>query len=375
MQKKPVLKLSREFFKNDFFENLLPSRKLNKKQKKYSFRRNVSKSVNQAFDSIKKKSILLQKKQVKIPQKLKIWFSPEQLKNELSKKKQKSSEFKNQLKERKKLSILYGILSKKYIQKIYQKANQKQGQLEINWFQLLESRLDVVLFRTFFFKNIKQARQWVTHKKILVNKQIVDIPSYSLKPGDVISLKSYSKKMLFFLKQKKKTKNRLFSWPFFDFFLIKKWNLDGLNKQLSLRLGRLKSNQKKQEFKLVQKSTRYFILLHELRQTLVFQLLHYIQYSFKKRFLQPKVKLYFFKALKDLENSLNNNILFCIKLSSFKYFYWFKNLKYYTPYIHTIKPSHIEISYKKFTLIFLHYPEKIGFPATLNLNLIAKSFK
>ena len=102
-----------------------------------------------------KKTSILKKENFKfVNSKLsKIFFSPDQLKMELVKRQIKTSEFKNQLKERKKLSILYGNLSKKQIKKLYFQANEYQGEKKANWLRLLESRLDVVLFRICFFKN------------------------------------------------------------------------------------------------------------------------------------------------------------------------------------------------------------------------------
>ena len=120
-------------------------------------------------------------------------FSANQIKYELFKKQSKFSDFKNQLKERKKLSIIYGKFSKKYIKKTLIQASKLNGKLNDNFLFLLEARLDVVLFRASFFSSIPSARQWISHNKILVNNNIINTASYRLKPGDIISISPQNK--------------------------------------------------------------------------------------------------------------------------------------------------------------------------------------
>ena len=100
----------------------------------------------------------------------------------------RSSIYKLQLKERKKLSLLYGNLSKKEIYRTIQKAEKYRGALRDNILRVLESRLDVILYRVGFFKTIPTARQWIIHRKILVNQQVVTIAHYQVKAGDVVSV-------------------------------------------------------------------------------------------------------------------------------------------------------------------------------------------
>ena len=120
-------------------------------------------------------------------------FSANQIKYELFKKQARFSDFKNQLKERKKLSIIYGKFSKKYIKKTLIQASKLNGKLNDNFLFLLEARLDVILFRASFFSSISSARQWISHNKILVNNNIINTPSYKLKPGDIISISPRNK--------------------------------------------------------------------------------------------------------------------------------------------------------------------------------------
>jgi len=107
------------------------------------------------------------------------------------------SPFLYKLRERKKVSILYGNLSVKQIKKSIHMVtggamDAPHGRVDEIFFLILESRLDVALCRICFFKTIRAARQWIYHGKIKVNRAIVTFPGYLLQPGDVISVKSDS---------------------------------------------------------------------------------------------------------------------------------------------------------------------------------------
>ena len=117
-------------------------------------------------------------------------FSIDQLLYEFSKKsfqQKKTGEFLQQLKERKKLSLFYGHLTRKQLVNLFNKVENNKGFLSKNLFSMLERRLDVVLYRSGFLKTITQARQLVKHQKVFVNSNLVDIPSFLVNPGDVIS--------------------------------------------------------------------------------------------------------------------------------------------------------------------------------------------
>ncbi|MGX7638290.1 30S ribosomal protein S4 [Candidatus Karelsulcia muelleri] len=93
-----------------------------------------------------------------------------------------------QLLEKQKIKYLYGILEKQF-RKIFEKASKKKGITGEILLQLCESRLDNVVYRLNFAPTRPSARQLVTHRHILVNGKIVNIPSFTLKPGDIISVK------------------------------------------------------------------------------------------------------------------------------------------------------------------------------------------
>jgi len=106
----------------------------------------------------------------------------------------KVSNYGTQLKEKQKIKFMYGLLEKQF--KItFKKAEKLKGETGTNMLQLLESRLDNVVFRLGFAPTRPAARQLVNHKHFLVNNIAVNIPSYVLKIGDTISVRDKSKKM------------------------------------------------------------------------------------------------------------------------------------------------------------------------------------
>ena len=116
-------------------------------------------------------------------------YSCFQLEGSLSKQQEKrSSPFLLQLLERKKLRILYGNLSNREINAVIKQAKINRGGLGDNIFRLIESRLDVVLRKIGFLPTISFARQWIYHGKVQVNSKVVTIANYNLQPGDVISI-------------------------------------------------------------------------------------------------------------------------------------------------------------------------------------------
>ena len=89
----------------------------------------------------------------------------------------------------------YGVLEKQF-SGYYKEAARMKGATGENLLQLLESRLDNVVYRMGFGSTRAESRQLVTHKSILVNGDIINIPSYQVSPGDVISVRSKAKEQL-----------------------------------------------------------------------------------------------------------------------------------------------------------------------------------
>lgn len=104
----------------------------------------------------------------------------------------KQSEYGIQLNEKQKVKFIYGVLEKQF-RKYYVMATKQSGITGQNLLQILESRLDNVVFRLGLANTRKEARQIVNHGHILVNGHKVDIPSYLVKPGDVVAVKEKSK--------------------------------------------------------------------------------------------------------------------------------------------------------------------------------------
>ncbi len=100
----------------------------------------------------------------------------------------KSSEYGRQMTEKQKLKIMYGLREKQF-RIIFQRASQKKGITGDNLLQLLERRLDNVIFRLGFAATRTAARQMVSHGHVKVNGRRVNIPSYTVREGEEISLK------------------------------------------------------------------------------------------------------------------------------------------------------------------------------------------
>lgn len=103
----------------------------------------------------------------------------------------KVSEYGAQLKEKQKVKFIYGVLEKQF-HRYYLKATNMKGITGDNMLELLERRLDNVVYRLGLGKTRRAARQIVSHGHIRVNGQKVDIPSYTVKVGDVITLRQKS---------------------------------------------------------------------------------------------------------------------------------------------------------------------------------------
>lgn len=111
-----------------------------------------------------------------------------------SKRRRSPSEYALQLKEKQKAKYTYGLLERQF-RNLFKEASRRTGNTGEILMQLLESRLDNVVFRLGFARSRRGARQLVTHKHVLVNGQIVNVPSYQLRLGDVITLRERSKGM------------------------------------------------------------------------------------------------------------------------------------------------------------------------------------
>ena len=111
------------------------------------------------------------------------------------KRRRKESEYGMQLREKQKAKFIYGVLEKQF-RGYFNKAKRQPGITGENLMRILESRLDNVVFRLGFARTRKEARQTVSHGHITVNGKRVDIPSYRVRPGDVVAVADKAKEML-----------------------------------------------------------------------------------------------------------------------------------------------------------------------------------
>ncbi|MBA3647004.1 MAG: 30S ribosomal protein S4 [Chitinophagales bacterium] len=136
----------------------------------------------------------------------------------LSRKKKQTSEYATQLKEKQKAKMTYGLLERQFA-RFYGEAVRKKGVTGENLLKLLESRLDNTVYRLGISPTRRGARQLVSHKHITVNGRVANVPSYILKPGDVIGLKGKSAE---FGAVKQALGNRDAKYPWLE------WNSDKL---------------------------------------------------------------------------------------------------------------------------------------------------
>ncbi len=106
----------------------------------------------------------------------------------------KVSEYGLQLREKQKAKFIYGVLEKPF-RNYYKKADRMKGMTGENLMIMLERRLDSVIFRMGFARTRREARQVVGHKHVMVNGKVVNIPSYLIKAGDVITLTEGAKSL------------------------------------------------------------------------------------------------------------------------------------------------------------------------------------
>lgn len=105
------------------------------------------------------------------------------------------SDYAVQLREKQKLRRIYGILEKQF-RRYYKEAARRKGSTGENLLQLLETRLDNVVYRMGFGSTRSEARQLVSHKAVMVNGKSVNIPSFEVSPNDEIRIRERSKKQL-----------------------------------------------------------------------------------------------------------------------------------------------------------------------------------
>lgn len=131
-----------------------------------------------------------------------------------SRRRNKQSEYAVQLAEKQKTKYIYGLLEKQF-SNLFKKASSKKGITGENLLKFLEARLDNVVFRMGIAPTRRGARQLVSHKHINVNGEVLNIPSYHVQPGDVISVRERSKSLEVITDAVENTRKK-FNWIEFD---------------------------------------------------------------------------------------------------------------------------------------------------------------
>ncbi|HEY0680539.1 MAG TPA: 30S ribosomal protein S4 [Chitinophagaceae bacterium] len=119
-------------------------------------------------------------------------------------------EYALQLREKQKAKYTYGVLERQF-RKIFEEANRRKGVTGETLIKLLEARLDNTVFRMGIAPSRPAARQLVAHKHVTVNGVVVNVPSYQLKPGDIVGLKEKSRNNTAVTSQIR-GKNQKFNW-------------------------------------------------------------------------------------------------------------------------------------------------------------------
>ena len=131
-----------------------------------------------------------------------------------TKKRKTLGEYALQLREKQKAKYTYGVLEKQF-RKTFEEAARRKGVTGENLIKLLEARLDNTVFRMGIAPSRPAARQLVSHKHVTVNGEVVNVPSFSLKPGDIVGLKEKSADNSAVISQMR-PKNNKFNWVDFN---------------------------------------------------------------------------------------------------------------------------------------------------------------
>ncbi|HHU35280.1 MAG TPA: 30S ribosomal protein S4 [Bacteroidetes bacterium] len=133
----------------------------------------------------------------------------------LNKKRRKISEYGIQLREKQKAKYTYGLLERQF-RNTFERASRDKGITGEVLLQLLESRLDNVVFRLGIAPTRAASRQLVSHRHITVNGEVVNIPSYQVKPGDIIGVREKSKSLEIIVESLRSAKGLRLTWLEWD---------------------------------------------------------------------------------------------------------------------------------------------------------------
>lgn len=132
-----------------------------------------------------------------------------------SRRKKKTSEYGIQLREKQKAKYIYGVLENQF-RGFFEKASRSRGITGVVLLQLLESRLDNLVYRMGLAKTRAEARQLVSHKHITIDNNVVNIPSYLVKPGQIIGVRERAKSLEIILDNLIRANHNRYSWIEYD---------------------------------------------------------------------------------------------------------------------------------------------------------------
>jgi small subunit ribosomal protein S4 len=133
----------------------------------------------------------------------------------MDKKRRKTSEYGTQLKEKQKAKYTYGVLERQF-SNLFNEAQRSKGITGEVLLQLLESRLDNVVYRLGISTTRNGARQLVSHRHITINGKVLNIPSYTVKAGDIVGVREKSKSLLVIMNCVSSGKQSRYSWLEWD---------------------------------------------------------------------------------------------------------------------------------------------------------------
>ena len=132
-----------------------------------------------------------------------------------SRRRRKPSEYGIQLKEKQKAKYTYGVLEKQF-RNLFKKAQRSKGVTGVELLQLLESRIDNVVFRLGIAPTRSAARQLVSHRHITIGGRVMDIASHIVKPGDIVGIREKSKSLEVITEALSSGRHSLYSWLEWD---------------------------------------------------------------------------------------------------------------------------------------------------------------
>jgi small subunit ribosomal protein S4 len=247
--------------------------------------------------------------------------------------------------EKRKISIFYGNLKAKLLQKYIEQAKKNFGKFGPTFLNLVEKRLDVVLFKINFCNSIFRAKQLISHGKVLVNQKKISIPSHSLRPSDIIQIeKDYHPKLIQAIQNARVGFSKPQSLQTFDFLSPNN------GEKVSFKENTQNHYQTRQKH-FIQSMCSYNILLDQKTHDDSLNKKPF-QKSFSMK-MSEKSSLVLTKNLEKVKKS--QKIMKKTKINLLKN-----------------KAQHVQVSYKILSAVYLFNPQILYFPMEFNVDKISQ---